>query len=228
MKTHMKRLASPRTWPIRRKGYGTRFVTRPFPGQHTFDHAMPISLVLTEVLKLAETAREARSIIKAGKVMVDGIVRRDVASQVGLMDSLSLGDEHFRVLLNTHGKLYFKKITKDQASLKPHSIANKTILRGGKVQLNLFDGKNLIVKEDLYKVGDTLIIANNQIKKHLKFGKGSYVYLIGGYHIGKCGTVEEILVFPGSEPTRVIIKDGENRMEGLKKYAFVVEESLVK
>lgn len=228
MKTHMKRLASPRTWPIKRKGYGTRFVTRPFPGPHSFEHSMPIALVLTEVLKLANSAREARSIIKAGKVMIDGVVRKDVASQVGLMDSFSLGDEHFRVLLNTHGKLYFKKITKEQASLKPHRIINKTTLKGKKVQLNLFDGKNLIVKEDSYKVGDTLIISNNQIKKHLKFGKGSYIYLIGGYHVGKCGTVEEVVVFPGSEPTRVIVKDGENRMEGLKQYAFVVEESLVR
>lgn len=228
MKTHMRRLAAPRTWPIRRKGPRIRFITRPLAGPHTFNEAMPISVILTEILKVARTAREAKNILNSGKILVDGVVRKETAYPVGLMDSLSVGNEHYRMLLNTKGKLNLNKITKDQAALKPHRIINKTVLKGKKIQLNLFDGRNLIVKDDSYKVGDTLIISNNQIKKHLKFGKGSYVYLIGGHHIGKCGTVEEILVFPGSEPTRVIIKDGENRMEGLKSYAFVVEESFIK
>ena len=228
MKTHMKRLASPRTWPIKRKGPRMRFVARPFPGPHSFQEAMPLSVILKELLKVAKTTREVNAILSTGKVLVDGAVIKEKYFPVGLMDALTVGEDNYRILLNTKGKLYLKKITKEQTALKPRRIINKTILPGGKIQLNLFDGSNILVKEDSYKVGDTLIMSKDGMKKHIKFGKGAYVYLIGGHHIGKCGIVDEILVFPGSEPTRVIIKDGANRMEGLKKYAFVVEESLVK
>lgn len=228
MKTHMKRLAAPRTWPIKRKGPGIRFIARPLPGPHSMQESMPLVVILKEILKIAKTTREINAVLQSGKIFVDGVVRKEKYFPVGLMDSLSLDNEHYRILINTKGQLYLKKITKEQTNLKPHKIIDKTILKGGKIQLNLFDGKNILVKENSYKVGDTLIMTKNEIKKHLKFGKGSYVYLTGGYHIGKCGAIDEILVFPGSEPTRVIIKDGENRMEGLKKYAFVVEESFVK
>jgi len=224
--THMKRLSTPKTWPIKRKGL--TFIIRPNPGPHTLRESMSISTILTEVLGLAQNRREAEHILNSGKVLVDGVTRKEKKFPVGLMDSLTVGDAHFRALLNTKGKIYFKTIKKDEVDVKPCKIINKTSIKGGKTQLNLFDGRNMLVKETKYKPGDTVLISKKEVKKHLKFEKGATVYMTGGRHIGGVGVVEEIIEAPGSLPTRIIIKSGKEKIEGLKRHAFVVEESIVK
>lgn len=224
----MKRLSSPKTWPIQRKT--TKFTLRPNPGTHKFEEGMAISTILIEVLKVAKDRREAEKILQQKQILVDGIIRTEKKFSVGLMDSLTFintGD-NYRVLLNKKGKLYFKNITKEEAELKPCKVINKRILRGNKIQLNLFDGRNLIVKDNKYKPGDTVLISKGEIKKHLPFNKGATVYFTSGTNIGESGTVEEIIEFPGSLPSKITIKSGKQKMEGLNKQLFVVEESTVK
>ncbi|MDP4012770.1 MAG: 30S ribosomal protein S4e [Candidatus Nanoarchaeia archaeon] len=228
MKKHMKRLSSPKTWPIQRKT--TKFILRPNPGAHSFEDSMTLLTILTEVLKVAKDRREAEKILQQGQVIVDGIVRSEKKFSVGLMDTLTLAasGENYRILLDKKGKLYFKKITKEEAEIKPCKIIDKKVLKGNKIQLNLFDGRNLIVKDNKFKPGDTVLISKGEIKKHLSFSKGATVYFIGGTNIGEFGTVEEIIEFPGSLPSKIMIKSGKQKMEGLKGQLVVVEESIVK
>ena len=93
---------------------------------------------------------------------------------------------------------------------------------GGKLQLNLYDGKNILAGSSSYKVGDTLIISlpEQKIVKHLKLDKKSTIFLIGGKHIGETGNIEDIV------QDKIIYKDSNgNLVETSKKYAFVVGDA---
>ena len=89
----------------------------------------------------------------------------------------------------------------------------------GKVQLNLYDGKNVTVDKDDYKVGDSVIFSLNdkKISKHLKLHKKAAVFLTGGRHIGQTGHVEDIV------KDKIIYKDAKGELaETSKQYAFVI------
>ncbi|HYM40940.1 MAG TPA: 30S ribosomal protein S4e, partial [Thermoplasmata archaeon] len=70
MKKHMKRLPAPRSWAIARK---TEFwVAKPSPGPHPLDRAVPVGLILRDMLHVCDTARAARHILTGRHVLIDG------------------------------------------------------------------------------------------------------------------------------------------------------------
>src|SRR3989338_3925974 len=174
--TTLKRLNMPKTWHIKRKGI--KFITRPNPGRR-FDLAMPINLIIKDLLKYAKTNKEVRAILQTRNVLVDGKRKKEVKLPVGLFDAIDIENDYFRVIINKKGKIEVIKTSKDDAAIKPCKIIGKTKVKG-KTQLNLYDGKNILVEKDTYKVGDTLIISlpKQDIKKHIKFEKNALVYLI--------------------------------------------------
>ena len=219
-KEHLKRLAAPKTWHIKRKGL--KFITKPKAGPHSLEAGIPISILLKDILHYGSTTREVKKILSASEIKIDGKVRKDFRFPVGIFDTIEITsiNEHFRIILNKKGKLDLIKIKKEDASLKPCKIIGKTMVRG-KLQLNLFDGKNILVESNAYKVGDTalLILPENKISKHLKLNKSSTIFLTGGKHIGEIGNVEDIV------EDKVIYKDNNgNLIQTSKKYAFVIED----
>jgi small subunit ribosomal protein S4e len=192
-KKHMKTLTVPVSWPVKRKS--TKFTIKPNPGK-SFDLGVPLAIVFKNMLKHCKTSKEVRTILMDKEVLVDLIRVKDQKILVGLMDSLAIpvSNEYYRVLIKTNKRMYLKEITKEEASIKVCKIIGKKILKKGKVQLNLFDGRNIIVTEDKYKVGDSVVIEvpKQTIKKGLKLEKGAYAYMIKGGHIGEHGLVEEI------------------------------------
>ncbi|HLC55120.1 MAG TPA: 30S ribosomal protein S4e [Candidatus Nanoarchaeia archaeon] len=221
---HLKSLAAPNTWPIARKKWV--FVTKPNPGPHTEEYSMPLIVILRDILKIAHTTQEVKKIVAAGKVMVNGIPRKEMKYPVGILDTLGIPDISLqcRMLFNPQGKFAFKKVPKEQASARYVKIRDKTTLKGKRTQLNFLDGTNMFVEKDVYKVGDTLVLHNSKVKEHLKFEKGAWVYLIAGKHIGKKGKLEEIHSFKGSQPDRIVLKRGDEAIDTLRSYAFVVDE----
>jgi len=217
-KKHLKRLAAPKTWNIKRKWI--KFIIRPAPGAHSLDKGLPLGLLLKEILNHANTTNEVKKILNNSEIKIDGKIRKDVRFSVGIFDTVEFTNinEYFRVILNRKGKLDLIKINKDEAALKPCKVIGKTMVRG-KLQLNLFDGKNILVDADNYKVGDTVLLAlpDKKIEKHLKLDKKSTVFLTSGKHIGEIGKVEDIV------KDKVIYKDQNGDLvETSKKYAFVV------
>jgi len=67
---HMKALAAPSVQRIPRKE--RPWTVKPSPGPHPSDRSLPLLLVVRDLLKLAESNREARKIIAQGEVKVDG------------------------------------------------------------------------------------------------------------------------------------------------------------
>ena len=223
VKKHMKSLAAPKTWPIRRKN--TTFVIRPSPGPHKFEFSVPLGFVLKNMLVHANSSREAKKMLINKSFLVNEVRRRDLKFQIGIFDTLSIEEtkSFFRLILNKMGKLSLVRINDDESKSKPCKIIGKTSIKGGKFQLNLYDGRNILINKDGYKVGDTLIISlpDNSIKAHLKLEKKSKIFLTGGKHIGEFGVIEDI------SSNKIIYKNknGES-VETLKRHAFVVDNSV--
>ena len=220
-KNHMMRLAAPKTWPIKRRG--STFITKQNAGPHSLELSIPLDILLKEMLGVAKNTREAKKLLNSNDVSIDCRQRRDKRFPVGIFDTLqfSNSNEYFRVSLSKKGKISLVRIKKEESSIKPAKIVGKKMIKG-KMQLNLYDGKNILVSSNSYKVGDTLLISlpEQKIIKHLKFDKNSAIFLTGGKHIGETGTVDDII------QNKIIYKDSQGGLvETSKKYAFVVGDT---
>lgn len=214
MKSHLKRLASPKIWKIRKKKI--RFVTKP---KGSLKYTMPLNVVLRDILKYSKTTKETKVILQTKEVLVNGRRIKDHRFGIGLMSILAIPSigEFYRVLLDKKGKLFLLEIKKEESNVKPCKIINKKILKKKKIQINLFDGRNILVDKDSYKVGDSVLMEFPQkIKDHFKLEKGATIYLVGGRHVGETGVVEDI-------KGRDITFKAEAGVEQTKRrYAFIV------
>ena len=107
--TRVKRQLAPTFWTINRKE--GKFVMRVNPGPHPGKRAYPLGIVLRDVLKVASTGYEVDRILKAGKVKVDGLIRRDPNFAIGLMDIVELA----------MGQAY-RMVPKNSVSLSPVAV----------------------------------------------------------------------------------------------------------
>ena len=217
MKRHLKRLAIPKSWLVKRRGI--TFITKPNPGPHPMKLGLPLNSIIRDVLGIAKNSKEVKKILYASEVLIDGIRRKELKFPVGIMDVIEFkkSNEYFRVVLKK-GKIKLIPIDKKEATIKPCRITGKNKVKG-KTQLNLYDGKNILIEKDDYKVGDTIIIAlpKQEIKEHIKLEKGCFIYLIGGKHSGDTGKIEGII------SNKITYKgESEEIIETLKKYVFVV------
>ncbi len=218
-KNHLKRIAAPKTWLIKRKN--NTFIMRPRAGPHPFQYGMPLSLVLRDLIKVARTSKESKQILCNKDVFVDKRKRLDKKYPVGLMDVIEFPEIGlvYRMVLDLKGRLTVVKADVKESNTKLSRVLDKTKILGGKTQLNLSDGRNVIIESDSYAVGDTvqLLLPDQKIQNHFKLEKGACVLLTGGKHAGSLVNVEEI------NKDKIIIKSSKNeKLETLKKYAFVV------
>ena len=218
VKKHLKRLATKKSWPIKRKGI--TFITKPRPGSHNTTVSTSLNTILKEMMQVVKTTKEVKYILQHKEVMVDGVKRKDHRFTTGLFDVISIKEtkENFRVLLNKNGKLTLVNINDKEATIKPCKVVGKTHLKGNKLQINLNDGKNILTKKDDIKIGDTIIITipDQKVKEIVRLDKESRIFLTGGSHIGFTGTVENI------DGKTITFKSGNDKFETLKKYAFAI------
>ena len=217
MKSHLKRLVTPKSWTLLKKA--NTFVVRPRPGAHPAALSMPVSLLLKN-MGYASTTKEAKKILNTREILVDGRRVKEHKFPIGFMDVITIKDtkDAFRIILDKKGKLKIIPADESETSLKLSRIKGKTILKKGKIQLNLFDNRNILVDKDNYSVGDSLLITIpfQEIKQHFKLEKGATILLIGGKNKGHKGTVEDIT------DTKLIYTENKKKHESLKKYAFVI------
>ena len=220
---HLKRFKAPKIWPIHAKE--ETWTTKTSAGPHALEESIPLVMVLRDILGLAANAREAKIILNNGDVLVDGIPRKNHRFPVGFMDIVSIPkiNKNYSVLQDYNGKLVLHEVEKKDSTFKLVKILNKTTIKGGKTQLNLQGGRNVITDED-YKTGDVLLLSipKQKIIDSITFEEGALGLITGGKHIGEVGKIGEITITQSSKSNTVLVKTEEGSFLTLTKYVFVI------
>ncbi len=216
---HQKRISAPRSWPIAKKT--STWVVAPSSGAHS-KHAVPMLVVLRDILGLADNAKEAKRILHKGDVVVNGRIIKDHKAQVGLFDVLSIAGTSYRMLPNPRGKYELIQISEDEAQSKLARIDNITVLKGGRFQYNLHDGTNLLLQEK-HATGDSLVLSlpDYRLIERYERKPGSVAMVVGGKHSGETGTIVELKKTGGSRPNMITIERDDARFETIADYVFV-------
>jgi small subunit ribosomal protein S4e len=229
VKRHLKRLRSPSFWKLSKKE--TKWAIKPAAGPHKLFESIPLSIILRDILNFADTAKESRSILKMRDVLVDGKPRDDPKYPVGLMDIVVIPKlkKHYRMVPTQKG-MELIEISAEEAKRKLYRIRDKTLVRGGKSQLNLHDGVNMLVDTKdakAYSAGDSIVVevkANSEKKivDHYKLEKGAFAVIQKGKNAGMSGRVEEMVMSKTKEPTKVMLDVDGKILEVTKDYVLVV------
>jgi small subunit ribosomal protein S4e len=221
MSNEMKRLIAPRSWPVKRKT--AHWIAKPSPGAHALEGSIPVTVVLRDMLQVCTTAAEVRAVIFEKGVLVDGKVVNNHKQGIGLMDVVSLpkAGATYRMVLDRRGKLQLAKIPAEKAAWKLCRIENKTIVSGGKVQLNLHDGRNVLVEKDSFRTGDVLKIEvpSQKVLEHYSLDKGALTLITSGSHVGETAVVDEYVITRLASENLVKFKDGTSTV---KSNVFVI------
>jgi Ribosomal protein S4E len=215
----------PTSWRVPKKT--NKWITATSPGPHNKDSSLPLIVILRDILHVVDNAKEAKQILLEKKVLVDGISRKSLKFPVGLFDVISIpaNGQYYRMLQDSKGRLYLNNIDEERAKFKICKIMNKTTIRGGKTQLNLHDGTNILASEE-YKTKDTIQISlpDKKILRRVEYKVGNMAMIIGGRHSGTVGQIKEISIIKSSKNNVVKISGTNSDIETIEDYVFVIGE----
>ncbi len=200
----LKRLAAPLALERKAK----RFIVAP-RGPHSLKNSISLAVVLREYLKVAETYKEAKKIVKEGKIIVDGKACKDHKFGLGIMDIIHIPaiKKSFRMLPAKHG-LKIIEIPEREKNLKLCKITGKKVVRGGKVQLSLHDGRTIIADNSYHTQGSVLIeLPKQKIMEYLKLGDGMSVLIVSGKNKTKIAKISKM------EEKRLWLEEDGNKFE---------------
>ncbi|MDR2544658.1 MAG: 30S ribosomal protein S4e [Methanobrevibacter sp.] len=221
---HLKRFKAPKNWNIHPKE--KKWTVKPSPGSHSIENSLSLLIVVRDLLKLADNAREAKRIINTGNILVDGRIIKNYKFPVGFMDVIQIPktEEVFRVLPDLKGRLTLHPITAENANFKLCKVSDKTILKRGLTQLNLHDGRN-ITSDESVGVGDVikLQIPNQKILEVFNFQEDAIVLVTDGKHTGEIAFIKEIIINKSSNKNTALVENEiKKEFLTLKEYAFVI------
>ncbi len=187
---HLKRQEVPKSWPVYRKG--TKYVVKP---NSDLKFGVPLLIVLRDLLKIVQNRKEARRVIFLKQILLNNKVPRDEKNPVLLFDTLSLipMKKNYRLDLSEKGKFELKEISDGELNKKAVKVANKKILKGKKVQLNLQDGRN-ILSDVKCGINDSVLInfKEKKVEKCLPLKENSKAVVFVGKHSGKRGNINNV------------------------------------
>jgi len=219
---HLKKMAAPKSWNVERKD--VVWIAKPRAGPHSLKGSMPLTTILTIVLKKADNAKESERLIKSSEVFVDGRVVKDPKFAVGFMDVLSFPrtKEQYIVIYDNHGRLKLQELEKPQ-SYKLCRIEKKTVVKGNKKQIGLHDGRTQLVDKE-YKTGDVvkLSLPEQKIIEHLEFKKGMLAYVMGGQHAGKIAKIKEEIPGTATREALVVMEKEGEAFNAPRRYLFII------
>lgn len=215
----------PGFWPVPRKG--KIFIVRPMPGPHPKERCIPLQVILRDVLRYSESHEETKKTLREGKVLVDKKPRKDPKFPVGLMDVIEIPEAKKRYRVGvSHRGLILDEIDEKEADRKLCMINGKTTIKKGMCQLNLHDGRNILLKKDMYRVGDSVEISipEQSILKHYRFEKGEKAMIIAGRNIGVKGKIKDIHERRNMlEKSVVVLETSKGEIKTLRDYILVGE-----
>ena len=193
MKAHLKRLVAPKQWPLLRKS--AVFVTRPLPSGHKQALSLPLTVILRDLLNVAQNTKEVRLMVLASQVLIDNKPAKNTRQAVGLMDTihLPLAKKAYRLSLSKKGKLQLIEIAEKEVNTKICGIYKKKNIKGNKIQLQGHDGRTFL-SDSPAKPGDSIVLSlpKQEFIQHLKLEKDAQVLMLKGRHIGHRGQVQAV------------------------------------
>ena len=230
---HMKRYSMPRMIHAPRKQF--KFIMKHRPGPHPIEYSIPLGFLIRDVLKLSKNAKETRFILNHKEVMVDGKIRKDYRFPIGFMDVVAFPriNKYYRMLVDEKYGVYPHEISKDEAEFKLCQIMNKTTLRKGNIQLNLHDGRSILLKVSdpkqknpvPYNTMSTIKIRlpSQEIIENYPLQQNVQGYIFRGKNMGVFGKITKVEKIFGIKASLVNLES----KEGIKKstyynYIFVI------
>jgi small subunit ribosomal protein S4e len=227
MGDHLKRLNAPDSWHIARKT--TKFITKTAAGPHNAN-AMPIAVWLRDHMSLALNMKEVKQILGQNDVIINGRPCRDPKMGIGIFDIIALPKigKYYRILRDKNGRHVSIEIDAEAAKTRLCKVKNKTVITGGKVQLNMRDGANLLA-DNTYKAGDSIVLSLEpetrfKIVDHFPFAVGNMAMVIGGRHSGNVARIVDIVKMSGSVPNKIILEDEatNTKFDTISPYIYMV------
>ncbi|MDD5022832.1 MAG: 30S ribosomal protein S4e [Candidatus ainarchaeum sp.] len=226
-KKHVKRIAIPKAVAIRNKKEHV-WVTKSKPGPHNHKHAIPLSVLLRDILQMCKTNREAKTIINNRAVFIDGKVRTEEKFPVGFMDVVHFNgeDKYYRILVEKHGRLIPAEINADEGKEKIAKVVKKFTYKKNIIMITLHDGKTIKADNNV-KVGDSVVVSlpDNSIKKILRMDKGARCLIKGGKHSGTIAVIEEIMQ-KGTREKEARMKTKEGEFTTVTEHLCVVDDRI--
>lgn len=226
-KKHLKKVAMPNSWPLPKKG--GKFILRTMPAGTEMNLCIPLGIVIRDLMKLASTIKEVKLILNNEEILVNCKRIREIKYPVCFLDTISIPSQkkHIRLSINNREKLIIVDITKEEENIKPCQIIKKTILGKDRIQINLHDGNNVLMKgiKDIkeYRIGDTVLIdmKTKKIVKHLPLKEGVEIFIFKGVHTASKGIVKEI------KGNSIFFTYGDGKIVQTKKsYAIVKDKGV--
>lgn len=188
---HQNRSNIEKFWPVPRKG--NKYLALSI---HHKKSSIPLIVVIRDILKLVRTKKELKKIIKEKQIKINGKEIQKTNYPLMIFDILSLPkqNKNYKVGLGKNNKFVFNETSDNDSISKVIKVIGKKLLKNGKVQINLSDGRNLITKDKI-DIGNSVIynFKDNKIEKTIKLEKGNYGFVIKGKHAGISGKIDDIL-----------------------------------
>jgi len=187
---YLKRQQAPKNWPIARKG--TKYVVRPSSG---IQKAIPILIVLRDILKIAQNRKEVKKAIHMKKILLNNKIIIDEKIPCFLFDVIKIANTKncYRINLSENGKFKVEEIKESESNYKISKILGRKVIKGKKIQINLSDGRNFL-SDIKCKTNDSVLIdlEKKKIEKCLSLKEKSEAILYLGKYAGKKGIIEKI------------------------------------
>ena len=167
-------------------------------------------------------------------IKIDGRVVSIPKFPVGLMDVVEIEQlkKTYRILPHELHVMMPFEMKQTSTISKACQIMNKSTIKNGIIQLNLHDGRNILLPkeegiEQKYRSKDTIIIdlPSQKIVNHFPFKEGMYAIIIAGRNVGKHGTIKEFQWRFGPRASTVTLKSAEGtEVQTTPEYIFVIGE----
>lgn len=202
---HLKRKNMPKFWTIRRKGSKYLAVA-----SHNTRESIPIVFVIRDILKLARNSKEVKRLLSEKQIKINHKNIYEVKYPVCLFDVITFekSNKSYKATLSEKKKMEFVEVSGKEAETKVYKIANKKIIGKNKTQINLKQGRNIIIKENA-KTGDSLLInlKDGKVIKVIPMEKGNNAFITEGKHAGKSGKIEDIIERGGKMLAKINAKN---------------------
>ncbi len=202
--SHLNRKNIGKFWPVAKKG--TKYLA---VASHNSKSSIPLVVVMRDILGLVKTKKELKKAINEKQIKINDKEIRETNYPLGLFDVLSVGGRNYITKLDNKKKFSFEEV--NNVKNKVVKVIGKTVLKGGKIQLNLSDGKNILsTGKEKVSVGDSIVVGfDGKFEKIIKMEKGKIGFVFEGKHAGKKGKIEEVIERGGKTLAKITDEDKE-------------------